>query len=70
MNPELQAIQKKYNGKKDNDSMMAMQQETKEVYAKYGSIPYGQLSAAFDPDADPVLRFTGCFPTCLPMWRR
>ena len=32
MNPELQAIQKKYNGKKDNDSMMAMQQETKEVY--------------------------------------
>ena len=41
MNPELQAIQKKYNGKKDNDSMMAMQQETKEVYAKYGVSPTG-----------------------------
>ncbi len=36
MSPELQAIQAKYKGKKDNESMMAMQQETKEVYAKYG----------------------------------
>ena len=36
MSPELQAIQAKYKGKKDNDSMMLMQQETKEVYAKYG----------------------------------
>lgn len=41
MNPELQAIQKKYNGKKDNDSMMAMQQETQAVYAKYGVSPTG-----------------------------
>ncbi len=36
MSPELKAIQEKYKGKKDNDSMLAMQQETKEVYAKYG----------------------------------
>ncbi|MBO4458265.1 MAG: YidC/Oxa1 family membrane protein insertase [Butyrivibrio sp.] len=36
MSPELKAIQDKYKGKKDNDSMLAMQQETKEVYAKYG----------------------------------
>ncbi len=36
MSPELQAIQAKYKGKKDNDSMLAMQQETKELYAKYG----------------------------------
>ena len=36
MNPELQAIQKRYEGKKDNDSMMAMQQETQAVYEKYG----------------------------------
>ena len=41
MNPELQAIQKKYNGKKDNDSMMAMQNETQAVYAKYGVSPMG-----------------------------
>lgn len=41
MNPELQAIQKRYNGKKDNDSMMAMQQETQAVYAKYGVSPTG-----------------------------
>ena len=36
MSPELKAIQDKYKGKKDNDSMLAMQQEIKEVYAKYG----------------------------------
>ncbi len=41
MNPELQAIQNKYKGKQDNDSMMKMQAETKEVYAKYGVSPTG-----------------------------
>lgn len=41
MSPELQAIQKKYKDKKDNQSMMAMQQETSEVYAKYGVSPTG-----------------------------
>lgn len=41
MNPEIQAIQAKYKDKKDNDSMMAMNQETQEVYAKYGVSPTG-----------------------------
>ena len=41
MNPEIKAIQKKYEGKKDQASMMAMQDETKEVYAKYGVSPSG-----------------------------
>ncbi len=41
MNPEIQAIQAKYKDKKDNDSMMAMNQETKAVYAKYGVSPSG-----------------------------
>lgn len=41
MNPELQAIQKKYKNKKDNDSMMAMNAETQAVYAKYGVSPSG-----------------------------
>lgn len=41
MNPELQAIQSKYKGKNDNDSMMAMNMETKAVYAKYGVSPSG-----------------------------
>lgn len=41
MNPELQAIQKRYEGKKDNESMTAMQQETQAVYAKYGVSPMG-----------------------------
>ena len=41
MNPELQAIQAKYKDKKDQDSMMAMNAETKQVYAKYGVSPSG-----------------------------
>lgn len=41
MSPELQAIQAKYKGKNDNDSMTAMQLETKAVYAKYGVSPSG-----------------------------
>ena len=41
MNPEIQAIQKKYKGKNDQASAMAMQQETQEVYAKYGVSPVG-----------------------------
>lgn len=34
--PEIKAIQAKYQGKRDNYSMQAMQAETKAVYAKYG----------------------------------
>lgn len=41
MNPEIQAIQKKYKDKKDQDSMMRMNEETKAVYAKYGTSPTG-----------------------------
>lgn len=41
MNPELQAIQKKYKNKKDNESMMAMNEETKAIYDKYGVSPTG-----------------------------
>jgi len=41
MNPELQAIRSKYEGKKDNDSMMQMNAETQAVYAKYGVSPSG-----------------------------
>lgn len=36
MQPELTAINKKYQGKKDQASMMAMQEETQAVYEKYG----------------------------------
>lgn len=41
MNPELQAIQKKYKNKKDQASMMKMQEETNLVYQKYGASPMG-----------------------------
>ena len=36
MQPEIQKIQKKYQGKKDQESMMKMQEETQAVYQKYG----------------------------------
>ena len=41
MNPEIQRIQKKYKNKKDQASMMKMQEETKLVYEKYGTSPTG-----------------------------
>lgn len=41
MNPELQAIQKKYRNKKDQASMAAMQEETRAVYDKYGTSATG-----------------------------
>ncbi|MCC8101253.1 MAG: YidC/Oxa1 family membrane protein insertase [Clostridiales bacterium] len=42
MNPELQAINKKYeNSKNDQTAMMKMNEETKAVYAKYGVHPMG-----------------------------
>lgn len=41
MQPELNAIRKKYANKKDNDSMMAMNEETQAVYTKYGVSPTG-----------------------------
>lgn len=36
MQPEIKAIQNKYQGRRDNYSMQQMQEETKAVYAKYG----------------------------------
>lgn len=41
MNPELQAVQKKYKDKKDQVSMQKMQEETQLVYQKYGVSPTG-----------------------------
>lgn len=41
LNPELKAIQKKYENKQDQASLLAMQDETKAVYAKYGVSPSG-----------------------------
>lgn len=41
MNPELQEIQKKYNGKRDQESMQKMQTETQAIYQKYGVSPTG-----------------------------
>lgn len=44
MNPELRRIQNKYKNKKDQASMMKMQEETKMVYEKYGTSMMGGCS--------------------------
>ncbi len=41
MNPELQAIQKKYKNKRDQESVTRMNEETQAVYKKYGVSPSG-----------------------------
>ena len=41
MNPEIQKVQKKYQGKRDQDSMQRMQEETNAIYQKYGVSPTG-----------------------------
>ncbi len=41
MNPELTAIRDKYKGKNDQVSMQRMNEETQQVYAKYGVNPAG-----------------------------
>ena len=45
--PELRAIQAKYQGRRDNYSMQAMQEETKAVYAKYGISQTGGCIQSF-----------------------
>lgn len=46
MQPEMQAIQKKYGNKRDQASMMAMQEETQQLYEKYGISPTGSCIQA------------------------
>lgn len=41
MQPELTAIQKKYKGKKDDESLRRMNMEQQAVYQKYGTSPMG-----------------------------
>lgn len=41
MNPEIQAIQKKYKNKKDQASLMKQQEEMQQVYDKYGTSMMG-----------------------------
>lgn len=41
MQPELNAVQKKYKNKKDQASMSAQQEETQMIYDKYGVSPMG-----------------------------
>ncbi len=45
--PEIQKIQKKYKGKKDQESMMKQQQEVQAVYDKYGTSMTGGCLTSF-----------------------
>ncbi|MEI7668088.1 MAG: YidC/Oxa1 family membrane protein insertase [Erysipelotrichaceae bacterium] len=47
LNPELQAIQAKYAGKKDNDSKMKQGQEMQALYSKNGVNPFGSILVLF-----------------------
>lgn len=58
MNPELQAIQKKYKNKRDQESMMKMQEEMKMVYDKYGTSQMGGC-----------LQLVIQFPILLALWK-
>lgn len=44
MMPEIQKVQKKYKGKKDQNSQAKMQEETNAIYQKYGVSPTGSCS--------------------------
>lgn len=48
MNPEIQAIQKKYKNKKDQASQQKMSLETQAVYQKYGVSPGKRMSTYVD----------------------
>ncbi len=41
MQPEIQKVQKKYQGKRDQESMQRMNEETQAIYQKYGVSPSG-----------------------------
>ena len=58
MNPELQAIQKKYKNKRDPESMLKMQEEMKMVYDKYGTSQMGGC-----------LQLVIQFPILLALWK-
>jgi YidC/Oxa1 family membrane protein insertase len=45
--PEMNKVQKKYQGKQDQQSMMAQSQETMAIYKKYGINPVGSCIFAF-----------------------
>ena len=58
MNPEIQAIQKKYKNKRDQESMLKMQEEMKMVYDKYGTSQMGGC-----------LQLVIQFPILLALWK-
>lgn len=41
MQPEITKVQRKYQGRRDQESMTRMNEEMQNVYAKYGFSPYG-----------------------------
>ena len=58
MNPEIQKIQKKYAGKKDQVSLQKQQEETNMVYEKYGV----KMSSGCLPSLMQILILFGLYP--------
>ena len=54
MNPEVQKIQKKYAGKKDQVSLQKQQEEINMVYEKYGVKMCKRMSPVIDAARNPV----------------
>ena len=74
MNPEIQAIQKKYKGKSDQESMQRQNVEIQAVYEKYGTSR--RMPSTADPDADPSctvpchLQYSGIRSVCPRLFRQ
>ncbi len=58
MQPEIQKVQKKYQGKRDQDSMQRMNEETQAIYQKYGVSPTGSC-----------LQLAIQFPVLMALWQ-
>ena len=58
MNPEIQKIQKKYAGKKDQVSQQKQMEETNQVYEKYGV----KMSSGCLPSLVQILILFGLYP--------
>ena len=52
MNPEIQKLQKKYAGKRDQASQMKMQEEMNLIYEKYGTSADRRMSSDADSVSD------------------
>ena len=76
MNPEIQAIQKKYKGKSDQESMQRQNVEIQAVLREVRHKHDRRMPSAADPDADPSctvpchLQYSGIRSVCPRLFRQ